>query len=417
MRGAETWWWRFATKMSDLALRGEPGIVTGLASLLQKLNAGATPAEIIQPAAVDANTAQGLMELSVMFQFLDNHAMHLDLQAKALQLCQHYRLAVAGDPAGIRLLAILRPGGMLDNTPLEFLLQQGQVTLDVLYLGMDLPMPTVLPPHDLIFVAMAPSDQALLARTADLLQRANAPVLNAPAAIASLSREIVSQKLVGIPGLVIPRTARVSRQTLLQLMREEKSVSAVVGEGDFPIIVRPTDSHAGRGLARLETPATLMAYLEDRAEDEFHVARFVDYSTDHGLYQKCRLVLIAGQAYAVHLAVAEHWMVHYGNAGMSESAARRLAEEQFLNGFTCDFIGRHGVALREVGARLQLDYLVIDCAETADGQLLLFEADNIGFVHAFDPPDIFPYKQPHLHKLFDAFESMLAKAMRQIPAP
>jgi hypothetical protein len=58
-----------------------------------------------------------------------------------------------------------------------------------------------------------------------------------------------------------------------------------------------------------------------------------------------------------------------------------------------------------------MDYLVMDCAENSKGDLLVFEADNLGLIHAMDPVDIYPYKQPQMHKVFAAFHAMLGKAM------
>ena len=49
----------------------------------------------------------------------------------------------------------------------------------------------------------------------------------------------------------------------------------------------------------------------------------------------------------------------------------------------------------------------MDCAETKDGSLLIFEADNTAIIHDMDPPDIFPYKAPQMRKVFDAFAAML----------
>ena len=31
-------------------------------------------------------------------------------------------------------------------------------------------------------------------------------------------------------------------------------------------------------------------------------------------------------------------------------------------------------------------------------------------VHSMDPEDIFPYRRPHMRKLFEAFRAMLGKA-------
>ena len=57
--------------------------------------------------------------------------------------------------------------------------------------------------------------------------------------------------------------------------------------------------------------------------------------------------------------------------------------------------------------RTGLDYLGIDCSETYDGELLIFEIDSNMVVHDMDPVDIYPYKQPQMRKLFNAFQQML----------
>jgi hypothetical protein len=55
--------------------------------------------------------------------------------------------------------------------------------------------------------------------------------------------------------------------------------------------------------------------------------------------------------------------------------------------------------------------VVIDCAEDRDGQLLLFEADTRGWIHASDPIELFPYKPRIMQKAFDAFVAMLRHRM------
>ncbi len=69
---------------------------------------------------------------------------------------------------------------------------------------------------------------------------------------------------------------------------------------------------------------------------------------------------------------------------------------------------RHAPAFQAINERIGLDYLGIDCAQTRDGKLLIFEVDSCMIVHAVDPVDIFPYKQPQMHKVFGAFYRMLA---------
>ena len=66
--------------------------------------------------------------------------------------------------------------------------------------------------------------------------------------------------------------------------------------------------------------------------------------------------------------------------------------------------------------RVGLDYFIIDCAETPSGDLLVFEIDNTAVVHDMDSAELYPYKPPQMHKIFDAFTAMLerrAAARRQ----
>jgi hypothetical protein len=95
---------------------------------------------------------------------------------------------------------------------------------------------------------------------------------------------------------------------------------------------------------------------------------------------------------------------------MMESAAKRAEEARFMAEFDRDFAVRHRAALAAVADRISLDYVTVDCAETPDGRLLVFEAGNGMIVHAMDPPELFPYKEPQMRKVFGAFEAMLRDA-------
>jgi hypothetical protein len=94
---------------------------------------------------------------------------------------------------------------------------------------------------------------------------------------------------------------------------------------------------------------------------------------------------------------------------MSQSTSKRLEEETFMRTFDIGFAQRHRTALAGMIDRIGLDYFTVDCAETKDGSLLIFEADNTALVHNMDPPEIFPYKASQIRKVFDAFAAMLCR--------
>ncbi|HUB95329.1 MAG TPA: hypothetical protein VL993_05395 [Stellaceae bacterium] len=344
--------------------------------------------------------AASLMDLATLEQLFGNVEGGIAFQRAALERRRLYRSPGQTKGASIRLLALAAPGDIGTNTPLEFLLQGSDIALETLYVIPGSPVPESLPDFDIAIVAAGESaaNRPVLDEIGRLAASWNVPVLNDPRRVAALSRNGVAQMMQGIPQLLAPLARRADRAALDAIEAHE-----------CPIIVRPIESHAGRGLARIDRPEALAAYLRERPEDQFYVAPFIDYRSADGLYRKYRVAFIGGAPYACHMAIADQWMIYYLNAGMRESEAKRAEEARFMAEFDDGFARRHRSALGAIAERLGLDYVAIDCAEMPDGRLLLFEADIAMIVHAMDPPDLFPYKAPQMRKVFDAFRAMVKR--------
>lgn len=359
----------------------------------------------------DAGSGPALLDLSILLHLKGSRDVALEIQKQALKFQQCYTLPARGLP-DLRLLAIMNPGDLSANMPLEFLVEGSGIELTLLFVAPWLPFPEALPDHDVAIVAIGESQQSR--STLQSLQGLAAiwprPLLNLPERIASLSRDSVSARLQGIPGLYMPPTLRVPRETLEQITTGRLKLAAAVPSLDYPIIIRPLDSHAGKGLEKIVDATGIAAYLTSTQDGAFFLSRFVDYCSDDGLFRKYRVVLIDGIPYASHMALSQNWIVHYLSGGMEESPNKRCEEQAFMERFDTDFAHRHENALKAIHQRLGLDYLVLDCAETRDGALLLFEADNSAVVHAMDSPELYPYKQPQMRKVFDAFQALLLKA-------
>ena len=123
------------------------------------------------------------------------------------------------------------------------------------------------------------------------------------------------------------------------------------------------------------------------------------------------------QPFLCHMAVSQHWMVHYLNAGMAESVEKRNQEAQAMADFDAGFARRHAAAFDALHERLGFDFYSIDCAETRDGRLLVFEADAVAIIHMMDSHETFPYKQPQMRKVFAAFDAMLRRRAGQGMTP
>jgi hypothetical protein len=360
------------------------------------------------------SSANALMDVATILHIKGNHAVALSMQEQALNVSQLYQLP-AQKPPRIRLLAIYAPGDLNSNTPLEFLTENSDIELNILYLRPGEGLPENIPAHDILFVAIGESEPnlALLHFLEGVVPDWPRPVLNRPDRISRLTRDSASELLHDAPGVAMPISLRMSREVLEAVARGEQAISSIRPGIGFPLIIRPVDSHAGVGLIRADEPATVLEYLRQMPESEFYVSSFIDYSSGDGLFRKYRVVLIEGRPYASHMAISEHWIVHYLSGGMVENAGKRTEESRFMADFDTDFASKHHDALRSINERVGLDYLVIDCAETRDGKLLVFEIDSSAVVHAMDPVEVFPYKKPQMQKVSGAFRTMLVNAIER----
>jgi glutathione synthase/RimK-type ligase-like ATP-grasp enzyme len=355
----------------------------------------------------DVSDAAAYMTLGVLYQLIGRKEEALACQDAALLHSRLFREPpTAGQPASLTLLVFVARGDLMTNTPIELLLEGRPVEIIRLYVDPDLPLPDVAPAHDVAMIAVSEADQ-----TRRVLERLKGltwsrPLINRADAILDLSRDRLWRKLEGVAGVVLPPTARVGRNAALAIA-SGAGLADVLPGGAFPLVIRPVGSHAGKSLARVEDAAALGVYLAQTDADSFYLSPFVDYAGPDGRFRKYRIALFGGRPYLAHMAIGDHWMVHYLNAGMAQNPQKREEEAQAMTGFAVGFAARHAAALAEITRRLGLDYYALDCAETPDGRLLVFEADVGMIVHDLDPAEVYPYKRAHMQALFAAFEAML----------
>lgn len=369
-------------------------------------------AVLLKRAQDNPTDANAYLDFSTVLQLTGDREGALAVQAEAIRTQALYSLPSSQDVPGLRLLVIMGPGDLMSNTPVEFLVEDSDVAMDLLYLTLDSAWPETVPEHDVMLVAIAESEanQPLLRQVAELVRNWPRPVINSPERIAVLTRDGVCGVLAGTPGVLLPLTARTDRAALITLTTDPATLGALLPGDDFPLIVRPLGSHAGQNLSKIATPGELSDYLAAVDGDRFYLSRFVDYRSCDGLFRKYRIALIDGVAFVCHFAVSSHWMVHYLNAGMNESAEKRRQEEECMAHFDQQFATRHAAALAEINERMGLPYLGIDCAETLEGQLLIFEVDNAMVVHAMESDPMYHYKKPAMQKVFGAFRRLLEKS-------
>jgi len=380
-------------KLKELSINA----IEGHCSIYRK-----TPSELVtltNQIQTEINPGNMFMSMFYILSALNQKDAAISMQQKAISYQKVFRLSNPLQPS-IRLLGLVGPGDMYENTPLDFLIENKNIRLDLLYLTPHEDFPDEIPEHDVAFVALGESENNLpiLKKIQLALSSWPKPVINPAEQLYLCRRDRLFNLLKNVPGLLVPSCIRISK----------KCISATSLK--FPMTIRPIDTHAGIGLHKLNSVKDLDTYLDLYLDDDlFYISDFIDYQSNDGNFRKFRIALIDKKPYICHLAIGDEWIVNYVGAKMYGDAQKRLEESLFMEEFDDSFAITHQHALFQIANKLNLDYVVIDCGLTTDSQLLLFEADGGAWVHSTDPIELFAYKTPVMQKVFDAFEKLLIK--------
>lgn len=388
-----------------------PPLIRGVGDLTAFAYAGNGFAAVAERIGNPEHEAALLFDMAVACQLDFRSAEGLALQHAALARSTLFRIRSDRTiPMALRLLAIVGPGELMANTPLDFITNHLDVRLDLLFILPNQPLPSIVPDHDIAFFAQGDPDPAMLARLSALFAAWPRPALNDPRYLPAMARDTLSRSLAGIPSIRSPTAVAVGRSAVEAHLRDGFIPDGFEREADlYPCLIRPFGSHAGSGLALAMRPADLANYLDTSTGSRFFLTAFEDYADVQGFYRKSRVAFIDRQPFLCHMAASRNWMVHYLNAGMTQSAEKRAWEAEAMATFDQGFARRHAGAFAALHGRLGFDYYSIDCAETRDGRLLVFEADSAAIIHLMDPEDLFPYKPPQMRRVFAAFNDMLVR--------
>jgi tetratricopeptide (TPR) repeat protein len=261
-----------------------------------------------------------------------------------------------------------------------------------------------LPSFDLVFNAVGDPDMVgpLPPAAARWLERPAQPLLNPPAVVARTRRDRLPAVLAGIGGVELP--------AVLRLARAELADPDLGSRIAFPAILRPAGAHGGRGVSLLGAPEAALGAELGEAEAAYLTA-FRDCRSRDGYFRKYRVVFVDRAPYPYHLAISQHWLVHYFSADMLHPSWKRAEEQRFLED-PAHALGRKAwAALGAIGRRLDLDFCGIDFTLSDDGNVVVFEANPTMLVHLRDARDLFPYKHVHVPRIFAAFSAMLQRRL------
>jgi tetratricopeptide (TPR) repeat protein len=269
-----------------------------------------------------------------------------------------------------------------------------------------------LPAHDFIFNAVGDPDAAPDAQAAaeKFAPTAKLPLINFPHRVARTYRSSMPGLLSHIEGVVVPGARRFTPEN-------GDLTEAILAAGlRFPLIVRPAGRHGGEGAARVDAPEELAARLPNC--DTVYATEFFDYRSADGHYRKYRVIFVDRKPYPYHMAIGDHWLVHYWTSGMDQDESRRAEEQAFLKDPQGVVGAKAWAALGAIAAALDLDYAGIDFGLLADGRLLFFEANATMLVHP-DDEAIYQYREASVRTILAAVDAMIADRIRRgrVPDP
>jgi glutathione synthase/RimK-type ligase-like ATP-grasp enzyme len=264
-----------------------------------------------------------------------------------------------------------------------------------------------LPPHQVVFNSIGDADlstPALVAAQA-LMALTSAPVINPPTAVLATGRAEHAARLSTIPGVVTPSTVTLPRDLVTTATLERHGFR-------FPLLLRTPGFHMGRHFLRVENPDALAGAVSQLPGRQLTVIEFLDARGADGKVRKYRVMMIDGQLYPLHLALSNHWKIHYFTADMAENEAHRAEDAAFLENMPGVLGPRAMQALTQIQAALGLDYSGIDFGLSPAGDLLLFEANATMVINPPAPDERWAYRRPAVERVFAAVRKMLMVARR-----
>jgi glutamate/tyrosine decarboxylase-like PLP-dependent enzyme/Flp pilus assembly protein TadD len=310
-----------------------------------------------------------------------------------------------GPPVSLLLLVSSVGGNIPTNNFLDDRFFQTFVVAPEFY---DLQSP--LPPHQVVFNAIGDADLCApaLAAAQSVVAFTSARVINRPSAVLATGRAD-HERLARLPGVIAPSTITLPRE----LLSSPEAASTVARHGfEFPLLVRTPGFHTGRHFMRVEVPEALAAAVAQLPGKELTVIEFLNARGVDGKVRKYRVMMIDGQLYPLHVAISSHWKIHYFTAEMAERADHRAEDAEFLENMPGVLGPRAMDALVRIQATLGLDYAGIDFGMSAEGDLLLFEANATMVVNPPEPAERWAYRRAAVERIFAAVRRMLTAQVR-----
>jgi glutathione synthase/RimK-type ligase-like ATP-grasp enzyme len=218
---------------------------------------------------------------------------------------------------------------------------------------------------------------------ATIVDRTGRPCFNHPAAVARTTRDGIARLLAGIPQLHVPKTIRVTAQSIADVR-----AAADEARMTYPILARIAGSHGGSHRVFVQRPDEMDAITQlERNRSPLYLTEFRDFISPDGYYRKFRIVVVGDDIFLRHCVVGEQW----GLQGRNRAAGKGDEEAEIFDSFAAEWAPALQPVFSEMTRRLDLDYYGVDCNIDSERNVLLFEANACMKIlkNYRPPPNIF----------------------------
>ena len=268
-----------------------------------------------------------------------------------------------------------------------------------------------IPKFDLLLNTIACPDLkrvSLIAAARFVDRYPNIPVINDPRRVLETTRDRSALRLNMIPGVSFPKTERLRWDGI----SSDAIAKEIFGLGFvFPMIVRQVGSQTGSSVKLVNNKPELCSHFQNSpANREYYIIQFQDYRNARNVFNKTRVFFIDGNFYPVANLFNDSWNVHSGDRYSMMDKTQWMQEEEwsFLND-PVSYLGTENFdKLYKIRDVVGLDFFGIDLTILPDGTLFIFEL-NAAMRHNFDHAKNFPYTEPHLRRISNAFDAMIQR--------
>lgn len=305
-----------------------------------------------------------------------------------------------GGPSAIPVLVLST--AQEGNIPWRFLLDRqrfGFTSLAVEYWNLNAP----LPPHALVFNAIGDADRctSALNRAVELAHQSDKKVINDPGLVLKTGRAIQSTVLGGVPQVRTACSRLLPRTELINHFRKQHP--------EFPVLLRSPGFHGGQFMERVDELSQLPGTLDRLPGDSLLVMEYLHYQSPDGLFRKYRMMVVDGQPYPVHLAISDHWKVHYFSSLMADRTDLRTEEKTFLDDPENHLGHRVLETLRLVSGKIGLDYFGLDFSVSPEGEVWIFEANATMVLQPVSGESIWAYRKPAVQQAISAVQDLFLR--------